>query len=71
MSLFIISEQVLARWRCLVAFMKAMDLPHRAMRAIEYRHNATAIIMVSTVDTYCIVVLFSVALAAIGAILSK
>ena len=34
MSPFIISEQVLARWRCLVAFMKAMDLPHRAMRAV-------------------------------------
>ena len=68
---FIILERVLARWRRLVAFMKAMDLPHRAMCAVLYRRTDTAIVIVSKVDTYCIVVLFSVALAAVGAILSK
>jgi len=51
--------------------MKAMDPPHQAMHAVLYRRTATAIKMVSKVDTYCIVVLFSVALAAIGAILSE
>ena len=71
MSLFIISEQVLARWRCLVAFMKAMDLPHRAMRAVQYRRTATAIEMVDKVDIYCIIIMFSVTLAAVGAILIK
>jgi hypothetical protein len=29
-----LSEQVLARMWCLVAFMKAMNLLHRAMRAV-------------------------------------
>ena len=36
---FIISERVLTRWRRLVAFMKAMDLPHRAMRAVLPAHR--------------------------------
>jgi hypothetical protein len=39
--------------------MKAMDLPHRTIE------------MVNKVDTYFIVILFSVAVAAVGAILSK
>jgi len=52
-----------------MAFMKAMDLSHWVMRAVLYGRIDTAIIMVSKVDTYCIVVLFSVALAAFGAIL--
>jgi len=36
---FIISERVLVQWRRLVAFMKAMDLPHRAMCAIVLAHG--------------------------------
>jgi hypothetical protein len=51
--------------------MKAMDQPHRAMRAVYYRRTAAAIEMVNKVDTYCIVVLFSVALVAVGAIPSE
>ena len=54
-----------------MAFMKAMDPPHRAMHAVLYQRTATAIKMVSKVDTYCIVVLFSVTLAAVRAILIK
>jgi len=68
---FIISEQLLARWRRLVAFMKAMNLHHRAMRAVLYCRIATAIEMASKVGTFCIVVSFAVALAAAGAIRSK
>jgi len=33
-----ISEQVLAPWKCLVAFMKALDLIHWAMGAIVLLH---------------------------------
>jgi hypothetical protein len=29
-----LSERVLARWQCLVAFMKALDLLHWAMHAV-------------------------------------
>jgi hypothetical protein len=38
---------VLARWWCLVAFMKATNLLHRAMRAVLYCRIATAIEMAS------------------------
>ena len=41
-----------------MAFMKAMDLPHRAMCAVLYRRTDTTIVIVSKVDTYCIVVFF-------------
>jgi hypothetical protein len=51
--------------------MKAIDLIHRAMHEVQYRHTATAIKMVSKVDTYCIFVLFAVALAAAEALRSK
>jgi hypothetical protein len=51
--------------------MKAMDLPHWSMHAVYNRRTTTAIVMVSKVDTYYIIVLFSVALAAVGAILSE
>ena len=64
-------ERVLARWRHIVAFKKALDLLRRAMCTVSYRHNATAIEMVSKVDIFCIVVLFAVALAAARAIWSK
>jgi hypothetical protein len=32
-----LSERVLTQWQCLVAYMKALDLLHQAMRAVEYR----------------------------------
>ena len=44
---WVISEQVLARWWRLVAFMKATNLLHRAMRAVLYCRIATAIEMAS------------------------
>ena len=42
-----LSERVLARRWCLVAFMKALDLLYRAMRAVLYCRIATAIEMAS------------------------
>jgi hypothetical protein len=42
-----LSERVLARWWRLVAFMKAMNLPHQAMRAVLYCCITTAIEMAS------------------------
>jgi hypothetical protein len=67
-----LSEQVLARWRRLGAFMKAMNLLHWAMRLVLwYRRIAMAIETASKVGTFCIVVLLIVALAAAGAIRSK
>ena len=65
------SEQVLTRWRCLVAFKKARNILRQVMRTVSYRRTATAIKMVSKVDTVCILVLFAVALAAAGAIWSE
>jgi hypothetical protein len=61
-------EQVLTRWRCLVAFMKATNLLHRAMR---YRRIAIAIEMASNVGTCCIFIVLIVALAAARAIQSE
>ena len=55
-------ERVLARWRCLVAFLKALDLLHGAMWAIE---------MAIKVGKYYILVLFAVALTATKAIWSE
>jgi hypothetical protein len=43
----VISEQMLARWWRLVAFMKATNLFHQAMRAVLYCRIATAIEMAS------------------------
>ena len=54
-----------------VAFMKAMDLLHRAICGVYYRRTATAIELVSKVDTFYILVLFAVALAAAGVIRSQ
>jgi hypothetical protein len=68
---FMLSEQVLTRWRRLVAFKKVRNLLRWAMCRVSYHCTATAIKMVSKVDTLCIVVLFAVALAAAGVIRSK
>jgi hypothetical protein len=54
---------VLAQWLRLVAFMKATNILHRAMRAVKYRRTAMAIKMVSKVDTFCIFVWFAVTLS--------
>jgi hypothetical protein len=51
--------------------MKTMNLLHRGMHAVLYRRTATTIKMANKVGTFCIVVLFPVALAAVGAIRSK
>ena len=37
------TEQVVARWRRLVASIKALDLLHRAMRAVLHHRTAMAI----------------------------
>ncbi len=73
MSGFVILERVLAQcqWWRIVAFVKARNLFHWAMRAVFYRRIATAIEMASKVGTCCIVVSVAVALAAAGAIRSK
>ena len=62
---------MIARWQRLVAFRKALDLLHWAMRAISYPRAATAIETASKVGTFYIIVLFAVALVAAGAIWSK
>jgi hypothetical protein len=66
-----VTEQVLAQWRRLVAFRKALDLMYRSMRSVLYRPLAMAIEMASKVGVLCIVVLLIVALVAAGAIQSE
>ena len=39
------TEQVVTRWQSLVAFMKALDLLHRAMRSVFHWRTAMAIEM--------------------------
>jgi hypothetical protein len=46
--------------------MKATNVLHRAMHVVWYQRTATAIKMVSEVDSFCIFFLFAVALAASG-----
>jgi hypothetical protein len=41
------TEQVVARWQSLVAFMKALDLLHWAMRSVFHWRTAMAIKMTS------------------------
>jgi len=36
------TERVVAQWQRLVASIKALDLLHRAMRALSHHHTATA-----------------------------
>ena len=66
----ILSQQVISQWRSLVAFRKAMNLLHWAMCTVSYRCTAKAIKTASIVGTFFINVVFSVALAAAGAIRS-
>jgi hypothetical protein len=38
-------EQVVAQWRCLVAFMKVLDLLHQAMLIVIVLHHCTAMVI--------------------------
>jgi hypothetical protein len=51
--------------------MKALDLLHRAMRMVYYRHNAITIQMAIKVGIFCIIAVLIVALVAAGAIRSE
>ena len=67
-----LSEQALAGWQCLVAFMKALDLLHREMHVVSYHRFVMTIETAIKVGTYNILfVLFAVALMAAGAIWSE
>ena len=66
-----LSERVLTQLRSLVAFMKAMNLLHRAMRSVLYRCIAMSIEMAVEVGTFCIVILLIVSLVTAGVIRSK
>jgi hypothetical protein len=39
------TERVVAQWQSIVAFMKALDLLHQAMRSISHRRTTMAIEM--------------------------
>jgi hypothetical protein len=54
-----------------VASTKALNLLHWVMHVVLYRCTAAAIKMASKVGPFFVVVLFTVALAAAGAIWSK
>ena len=62
-----LSERVIVRWWRLVAFMKATNLLHWAMRAVYYRRIAITIEMAIKVGIFCIIAVLIVALAAAGA----
>jgi hypothetical protein len=46
------TERVVARWRRLVAFIKALDLFHKAMLLVVHRCTAMAIEMASDKGTF-------------------
>ena len=46
------TERVVARWRHLVAFMKALDLLHQAMLTVFHRRTAMAIEMACDGGTF-------------------
>jgi hypothetical protein len=46
------TEQVVARWRSLVAFMKALDLINREMCSVSHRRTAMAIEMARDGGTF-------------------
>ena len=50
-----------------MAYMKALDLLHRAMRAVYYRRIAITIKIVIKVSIFCIISVLIVALPAAGA----
>jgi hypothetical protein len=63
MSDWVILEQVLVRWRRLVASLKAMDLLHRGILTVSYQCIAMAIEAASKVSVFCIVVVLSLKFA--------
>jgi hypothetical protein len=65
------SAAIHARWQCLVASNKALNLLYQAMHAVLYWRTAATIKMASCFGTFFIIVLFAVALVAAGAIQSK
>jgi hypothetical protein len=56
---FILSDIILARWQCLVASSKALDLLHQAMHAVLYRRTATAINMATFLGVFVDCCLFA------------
>ncbi len=56
---FILSDIILAQWRRPVASSKALDLLHRAMRGVLYRHTATAINMATFLSVFVDCCLFA------------
>jgi len=66
-----ILKRVLARWRHLVASLKATSLLHRAILAISNQRIAMTIKTASKAGVFCIIVLLIVALAAAEAIHSE
>ncbi len=50
------TEQVVARWRHLVALMEALDLLHRMMHTVSHHHTTIAIEMASNGGTSFVVV---------------
>jgi hypothetical protein len=51
-------ERVVAQWRHLVAFLKALDLLHKAMLVVLHRRTAMAIQMASNGGTFFAVAAF-------------
>jgi len=47
-----LSERVIARWQRSVAFMKAMNLLHKAIRLVLYPRTTMAIKMASELGTF-------------------
>jgi hypothetical protein len=46
------TELVVAQWRCLVAYIKALDLLHKAMLVVLHHRTAMAIEMASDGGTF-------------------
>ena len=50
-----VTERVVARWRRLVTFIKALDLLHKAMLVVVHRRTAMGIEMASDGGTFFVV----------------
>jgi hypothetical protein len=68
---FMLLNIILTQWWRPVASTNALDLLHRAMRAVTYQRIAKAIKTASKVGVFVDCCLLPVALAAAGAIQSK
>ena len=56
---FVLSDIILAHWRCPVVSSKALDLLHRAMHAVTYRCIAMTIKTASFVGVFVDCCLFA------------